>query len=1041
MKMSSLSKIDANLLLQDPGTQDSENIVNLFLGDNSNPIDSSAIIGGSAYSNTLELNNGELICYHLARDYRTITLYNMNNIVTKRIINIMVPVESMNKNYTMTVNIFGTLLLINMILKDGSFLTMKIPTDFLTSINNAPTLGSDWFKLQTPYDFSVRLPHLLHAISAEFLMVFLEDGGLLGLKSISNDHDFEPILFNDNSYLQSLTRLFVRRSNSRNAVGKVISCINFQQKFLIALTESIHLKIWDLSNFDLIQDYDLSQTLEINDFQIRSTGAVGNYLSIFNNYLALYLPVANGTFQLGSLSVSGKGLLEFQLRKTFPSSLSSSSVWFLADMKLITPIDLNHDSSYLNLVVLWKSGTVTKLQILNVLYEDLQEYKWIEASNKSINDLKSEADSISVTPRTTIDYEDVLFKLKSKYAPHIFEAAQNILAENNFVVSANDLDSQNGEYLANMETLLKDLKNKTDEASSLTIFKDEIIVVNCLTKYNHFLYKVNSTLENYFFNIHINSSTDEEMAKYLKLLNGFASRLPRDVFTRLSESFVDTITGKISSNLTISEKFTQIFREVLQGQFDIKDVQILFNELSTIDVVSCLNHLIDNHLTYTTSSNAFVDSISEDNFMKIISIESLNQLITIHDDFILQVLVTFLLLDVNYSVLENQINKLLELHYKQSLFLKLYQQDKLTLVAEIFKQISKYHFGAKLYSYSEWNSFVQRMVSEIYETKITANPYYWKMFYNQVFIKKNKFENKLFLRNIGNEYYLRNNSLFEFLQAILIFYCEEYEESYKFFQLHDNYSSIMEPTYDLPFFLTDMINSEYNDKSIWCSLIKSLSHKDNSLSRYNYYLSCIFSDYGSSPELALRAIKKSIEISMKENIDLDISSLQHHQLLKLLIYFNIFDEVIDVLRLSHKYLNPDERRAYFKDLLYDVTEHEKFFSILLKLCDDNKPGFLPIEDYDIIDTLLVNNMDKSNWHNYKKIYSFRLINGNRREAVEIIYNYLFTYGDEVSFEVKKDCFLIIINILSTFKEISEQWIINGSEVITLQELRDEYIHL
>lgn len=134
----------------------------------------------------------------------------------------------------------------------------------------------------------------------------------VGFKKVDGVH-YEPLLFNDNSYLKSLTRFFSR--SSKSDYDSVISCKLFHERYLIVLTQNCHLKIWDLTSFTLIQDYDMVSQSDSDPSHFRKVEAVGEYLSLYNNTLVTLLPLENGLFQMGTLLIDSSGILTYTFQK------------------------------------------------------------------------------------------------------------------------------------------------------------------------------------------------------------------------------------------------------------------------------------------------------------------------------------------------------------------------------------------------------------------------------------------------------------------------------------------------------------------------------------------------------------------------------------------------------------------------------------------------------------------------------------------------------------------------------------------------------
>lgn len=1011
-------------------------------------------INDSSYSGSIYTPTHDILSYHVSSRYNSVTLYQLTNTTYLKTVHIHFYTKLLNKHHTLSLLLHenGEILVINMILDDNVFISINLPLSIFTTLTktNEVKLDKNWFTAHVPYDFTVRVPHFLYTINSEFSMVFLEDGGLLGLKSL-NDKSFEPILFNDGSYLQNLLSIFKKNKTH----GKVINCTTFQNRFLITLTEFAYLKIWDLKTFNLVQNIILLPT---DSGSINKTyDILGKYLTIYHNFLCIYLPYENGKFQIHTLFIDNSDCLQVSTQSIIACNLSSSSIWFLADMKLTRPLDLNLSNSFINLVILWKSGDNSKLQLLNITDETLTGYQWIESSSKSINDIDSNLDLIFENNIiSSNDFDKMLFKLKTRYSKDIFERAQSILNENNIVIKQNNTYSetdmkQNLEYLGNLETILKDLKKQANDVSSLSLYKNEIIIVNTLNKYNHSVFKVNNTIENYFYNITNKiEKTDSELIKFLKSLYVFITSISDETLLACTRKFIDIITGKISKELSLPEKFSIIFKETLQSRFDVNRLQILFNELSSLDVVSVITDFVDNHILDTKQNKNVIELLTSNIFSDIVSIESLYQSISIANKFVLMVLLVFVLLDSNYSIFDKQLNTLLEIFYKQSLFLKLYQQNNYLLMKDVLKKTTELGHGIKLDSYSQWNNYIQHAVQQIYSLPIESNDYLWRFFEYYVVVSSldQTTQNLKAFSNLRSLFFIHDNKIHEFLQAMLLFICGDYNQSFDFFQLHDDY--VDTPRESLPYFLNNIIDETYGE-ILWSNILKCYISKDNKLARFNYYLSCLFETYANDNKLALRAIQKSIDIAMHNEVqdikDFDIATIQHQQLLDLLLYFSLYEEAIDVLRLSHFCLPVPERTYYFRKMLDHGNHNTVFFSKLLTLCttyNQDKEGkkFLSHEDYHIIDSILLNNLEITrDWKDYKKVYSFRLLNRFEREAAEIIYQYYIKHGIHQDVEIQKQCYLIVMNILETFDTVYDQWLVNGSNIISLQDLRNDFKRL
>lgn len=1022
-----LSKIDANLLQLDE-EEVSKKTINLYLnGERSYGEDSKTTdLPNSQYSSTIVLSNNEYVSYHLSADHTMIIVYTMGTTSLGKTFNIHLPCPSMNKQHTLTVQEIDEKLTISIILQDGLYLIMRIPLE--TIFSRDAKINHDWFKVLNPYDFTIRKPHLLYAVSRDFSIAFLDDGGLLGLKTTESGLD--PILFNDNSYLQSLTQVFLRKNGTRN--GKVISCLIFAQKFLVVLTETCHLKIWDLTTLHMISDQKLSEDNPVSN----SSGHddPGKFMTLLNNWLIVYLPFGNGLFQIGTLTLDSKGEPAFETINGVSANVSSSSIWSLVDMKLVKPLELPINTSYLNLVVLWKSGLISKIQILNIMDEDFQLFEWIEATNRSLNDIEAEQD-LSVNG----DSEQGFQNLRSRYSSQLYDRAQRVLSQNHILKPSKDSDAM--DYLANLETVLRDLKNKADEVSSLTIYMDEIIMVNCLQKYNHSVYKVNSTLENVYYNIY-SEAGDDELTRYLKTLHSFSTTLSKGVFKNVAKGFIEIANGSMGSTLTLKEKFTEVYKPYLASSFEVSNLKLLFDELNTFDVVPLLNNFIENHLRcHIAQADDFIDSLILDNLTSVVAMESLIQTVAIQQNFVLQVLMTFAFLDFDEEVFSKQLESLLDLHYRQCLVLRLYCVDRSLFVDELFRHTTKFGTGVQLHNYSEWFSFINYALSKLWEGPIANDPYFVRFFESYVIYGGNGGEKnsraKLLLENIGWNFYLRSNQSHEFMLAMMFFSCEKYDRAYEFFHLHNYPESVSKA-------LPECLRGLEREKSsnIWSPLISSMQ-VPYKRSKFEYELSLLFTNTRNA-ELAYKCIKKSIEYSMKDVETNEPQSYKEGQLklyLDLLFHFELFSEALDVLRFSHSTLSEEIRTIYYESALEKADHNESFYSMLLDLCQSASDSklYLPTSDYQIVDKILISHLRDKSWKSYKKLYSFRIMNKQDRQAAELIYQYMKSIAGDV--ESKKKCYLIIINVLSTFDDEQDRWLLNGCDIVTLPELKFELANI
>lgn len=1027
--MSYLSRIDFDL--KELGNTGST--VNLFLDGRSNVdsltennnLSSLSTDHKCGFSDTIQLSNKEYVCYHLSRNFDKYTFYTLQKGASGKIINVHLPTSTMHGHLTHSIMEQNGCIVIDAILKDSTFITIKLPIDYVFGLTEE--LPYDWINLQSPYDFSLRKPHLLYPINSKFFIVFLEDGGLLGLKE-GKENYFECVIFSDISYIQVITKMFLKKNEA--SPDKVVSCSVFQDNYLVVLTQKCHLKVWNLKTYSLVQDFELTEGYSTS-FETVMLENCGNYLHLWNNMLVTYLPIGNGVFEVGKVEVTEDGEFSYIRQNSIETNLKKSSIWSLVDAKITTPLDLNLSSTTYNITVLWKSGNNSKLQILNIKTADFKDYEWLESFNKSIQSLETEEISTLIQH---YNFDKALFKLKSNFSPSIFQRAEKILKSNNISEGENDEEKQ--QYLANLETLLRDIKNNEMEVSSLTIYKKELILLNTYEPFNHSIYKINSSLENVFFSIFESSNEGNDLSRYLKLLNGFFSTVSRGALLSTSEKFIDIVVGKYPKDKQLTEIFTNIYRESLESKFAKENIQLLFNELSSYDLIQLLNDFIENHLREESYHlENFIESLVPDVTTSALTLQSLYSLITLQHKFVKMVLLSFLFLDFDNDAFGNSLHALLDIHYKQALFLNLYQLDKKLLIQSIYNRSGRYSNGIQIFSYSELAGYLEYESSAIYNSPTIENPLVIS-FINEYVLHSNfgKSNDNIqhYYKYIAEPFYHRNNLVQELLFAMTLFNCGKFEQSYEYFTIND-YSDIA--SNHLPNFISNI--EEHN---LWFNLIKSFK-ADYQRSSFFAELSSLFKSR-NRPDIALQCISKSVEYSMK-NIDCkepaEFSRSQHLSYLDLLIHFDMFEEILDVLRMSQGALDEPTRKECFEKLLNNHEQGERFFKVLLRECDlkGKNELFLCNSDYNIVDNILANNLTPLNWTACQKLFSFRIINNKIREAAELIYEYLQQLSAN-DYNMKLKCYLMIMNILKTFDDDLDQWFLNSGKAITLADICFEY---
>ncbi|SCV03653.1 LAME_0H12156g1_1 [Lachancea meyersii CBS 8951] len=1013
----SICKVDANL--QDfKSLAKPSNWVDLYLNESekSKPANVGSTL--SNYSNTIQLTNEEYICYQFSHEYSVLSLYPLGDTFAGRTLKVHLPERLFNMHHTFTIREVGAQLLMEMILGDGLYMMVSFPVNCI--LDKVTEIPGNWFVVMNPYDFSIRRPQYMQSVAQDYTIVFLEDGGLLGLKRSANERgeiDVAPILFNDNSYLQGLSKFFFSKQNASQD-SNVVSCTLYRERYLITLTQSCRMKVWDLEKQAVTFERQLaSDHKHIN----RMYETLGQFLSLFEDKLAVFLPFENGLFQVWDLRLDSNGGLLLKPGCIYPCNLSSSSIWSLVDMKLTRPLEALEQMNYMSIVVLWKSNCAMKLQILTFLQDSGDDYQWVEATNQLHMDLRGELNFVREG-----DTSRALMNLKSAYDSELFKQAENILSENQVLVSPES--PHNNEYLLNLESVLKDLKKQNDEPSSLTLYQNDLLLVNSLSLYSHSLYKVGTSLECTFHSLNQEANPTDTLTSFMQIIDGFAATIPSQVLVDVSHCLIEAVTTSFPTQIPMKNMFSKLFSRHLDGQFQMSNLKKLLEDLNHIDVVTVLGSFIEKTLQKQELNHLLVDSLYPNALMNVAVLESTHQVILIQNSFICKILLIFAFLEFDYTTFYSQLETLLGLHYKQQLWIHLYQLDKNTLASEMFTRTSKFGNGHKITSYADWSSAQTVILKELYDMAISPNPLFIESF--DAFVisgTRSLKKSELYLTTIQSKFYIHSNVAHEFMLGLAFFVCGMYERAFDFLQKHPYPDTLLK---ELP---DNLYIPLQKDGHMWRDVIGSFK-LPNKHAAYYFNLSRLFS-VANSYEYALRCAKRSIKFSAElENNEetQDFKSAQLLQYLNILIVFSNFEEIMDVLRCSPEIISETVKTSYYSKMQKNVLHKDAFFSTLLKLCEKSEGLYLPTQDYNLIDKILCEELSVENWITFKKAYAFRLMNGQDRSAAEVLYGYI-TSGKDV--DIKRKCFLLIINIMSGFTEEKDRWFLADSHLVKLDDLK------
>ncbi|KAH3899867.1 Nup120p SCDLUD_004166 [Saccharomycodes ludwigii] len=1087
-----LAKIDIDLTLGT--TTQKRHYRHFFLNSGSTKLQEdvdSTKITSYDYSNTITVNKDTdyVLNYMILNDYTAIGLSLLNTAIDTPALIIHLPDFIFDRSlHNISIRVADNggkqYILIETILQSNRIIYANLPLNMQFSLQEESI--SNFCQIFYPYDFQIRQPISINCVSDDLTIVTLKDGGLLSLikhYSVKGgpNFEYETILFNDNTYLHSLTeKFFFFKKNKHNNGNSIANSANSRtgklENFLndncivsmsylhgceklLTLSASLELKVWDMKhnrNVLILQEKLISIDTKNNGDSMFVN--LGTYLCCLeskdqNNlvYLLVYLPIRNGVFQLYQLSGVENDKVSMDLYKEIDSTMDNKSTWSLIDLRLKYLLDSNTNNNIENLefYVLWKNNTSCKLELWN------NNNEWIKSiSNKTI------VDTFSPLGFTSINYNNdirtALLNLKAQYGTYLFNYASNEIYndddddddddDNNNTNSNNNNNNNNNndERIIQLESLLKQLKRVIFEPSSLAFYSNDIPIINNLSDFPYFsVYKWDSI-----------NVKDDQLTNYLGIVQNFIKILP---FNEICQTISKDFIAMVQNDTPISSGFDDlVVRRDLKKYVNQGALDRFVNELSKIDdFISVLNNLIENYIHNTTQTRAgLISSILPNTLDTSLILESLNRSVIQLNELILKILFTFTVLEFDYNLLKSHIGKLLKMHYMTELWLTLYKLDKSELIMVLFHQYSQYGHGFVINNgMDSLINITEYLFSQLIDYS-NFEPVFYKLYCKKLSSGNNtvtKTNEALdFNYFVGTPFSLNNSMAQQYLLGLLQYKCANYDQCYEIMTTKNK--TLCE--FKLPSIISR--NLPAWSKSLIGSSGNASKFKD---SIFFYELSLLFykaSNYTNS----LKCIKKSIAISSlkeieqeqgetKSNAPANFKKNQIKHYIDVLSIFDNFKEIMDVLILnSNDYtaIDDDSRYKYYEKLLLN---HDLFYQTIIDLSLSDEL-ILPLKDYNMIDNLLLLTKDRNcnllltntgeitgtntKFQDYLKVFNFRLSNENTRKAVEIMYEY-YQMGDESNSEYRENARTLIVNILSSYKNEKDRWFLDSKgQIILLKDL-------
>ncbi|KAF4122495.1 nuclear pore complex protein Nup160 [Geosmithia morbida] len=259
---------------------------------------------------------------------------------------------------------------------------------------------SDLAKRYAPAGLSFKHPHRMVAVSADTLLVTVNDGGLMRLDRTTPDDasqgPWKDSFFNVQGWKQNLRSLLPFQGNHTIRYGKInmeYSAATSVQVTSLGVEDCLYavtvcldhrMRIWNLADGQILHTGDILDVDRppqevgrwvIDPFQSNLVQVVGRTRG--QRICATYSPVGAGEFKFWKISAKGTHTVVvedlFPRIRLAPKTPSTSDVWTLADFVLSSP-----EEGQINLWTLWKNNMTYKVQRLPLDRRDMAK-SWAES--------------------------------------------------------------------------------------------------------------------------------------------------------------------------------------------------------------------------------------------------------------------------------------------------------------------------------------------------------------------------------------------------------------------------------------------------------------------------------------------------------------------------------------------------------------------------------------------------------------------------------------------------------------------------------------
>lgn len=1008
----------------------------------------------------LSLNHSSLphrIVYRLVNDSKSILLepiaFNNNLNFDLHNLKINLPDQIIPNCFVINSFISGDIpyLIIDAISQSGVLFTISFAvSEFL---QNSLTINSmqyeDWAHISNAYGFDLRKPHFLYSFNYDYTLVLLKDGGLIGLQKDLKTFNYEPILFDDNSYFESLGS-FLKPWASKSKISipnglsekTCIDCIHYED-LLITITINKKLRVWSKLNHSLLSEQNLNELVTNSnsnkDLFDSQPAKLLNILKTSDNdtFLSIFLPFGNGIFKIFKLQSSPLDIItlgnEFEFKSNLPES---TSIWLVGDFKLIEK--LNH----LQLWVLWKSGSSSIIQSYTI---DEKNPQWNVTSQISNNNLiltkfKNEDWSQFYNRKIFQSYNNkIILTALSIFQKHFLpkdyqelDQDLSILDKVNKTIGLNITFDNNYQHTIErqwfrFDSLCQEFQKQMNESLNLFIEDDCILLIN---KYGFSSIRNLTELELYSLNksnLNVEFKEISKKLSFLDIISNFKKSLGKEIQEDLLNSIILNLNN---NNKTVKEISSEIYDSVFNNRINPMNLNTFVQQLSELDgFLNIIEELIDlskNGSNDDSELFTIIESKLTQSSSSLIS-SSLKQIFDTNFEILFDLFILLLVLEFeDKDLINSYLIKILKLFKNYYIFnssynINLNNELNIEIDENSEKTLTHYILDASISSGFQFNNdSLISIINNKFIKFINSNEFLYQII---IFLISNNSAELAYFKFLS----LLDDSkpISNLLKSIVFFKIEKPEKSSKYLILNESKISNYKLTTE--------------EKLLFKPIEDFTVFFNTKLSKYYLNLSILFLNNFYFKE-ALKFINFSISKKnfINDKFDNEYKEQKYHALFTIALELQDFNNVKYAI---NNIISVDLKKESLKRLISTLFKTNSINKLL---------EFEFLKDEKLIDQIIYEkainskNTYSKSLNYYKVLYSFRFKNKNFRASIESLYEFIYKFKNQSNLQellTIYDFYTIILNLLKNFNE-DDQWIIyhlneNEDDVLSFEDLKQE----